>query len=406
MARLLIVTDATFYRLGDQVLDRCGFDRRFFDDYCAEFDEVRVAARISDRLPAAGLRRADGDGLSFVDLQPAQGLSWALAPRARHCRALERAVGWADALCLRLPAVAGWHAARLACAQQKPAMFELTGDPLGRAPGAPAARIDGELLARRTRWILRRCPLGSYVSASHLQARYPAAPGATTASISSIRLERARLRPPRTGRWQSDRLRLIHVGAFAPVKNQALLIQGLRRARAEDLPIALRLVGEGATRARIERMVRAHGLEDRVTLTGHLPGPERVMAEMAEADALVMPSWSEGLPRAVLEAMAVGLPVIGSDVAGIRQLLPHWLLFDPAAPASLLERCRVLFDDVAYRRAAAHGSSKVREFTADVLSPRRRALLAELRQLALTPLEPQRAAPALRPAAALSDYPG
>jgi len=407
MARLLIVTDATFYRLGDQVLDRGGFERRCFDDYCAEFDEVRVAARVADRLPATGLPRADGDGLSFVDLQPAQGLARALAPRARHCGALQRAVGWADALCLRLPAVAGWHAARLARAQRKPAMFELTGDPLAVGPGGLAARIEGRLLDRRTRWIVRRCRLGSYVSASHLQARYPAAPDATTASISSIRLERARLRAPRTERWQSDRLRLIHVGSFSPVKNQALLIEGVRRARAEGLPIALKLVGEGATWARIERMVRAHGLEDRVTLTGHLPGPERVMAEMAAADALVMPSWSEGLPRAVLEAMAVGLPVLGSDVAGIRQLLPHWLLFDPALPASLLERCRVLFDDVAYRRAAAHGSSKVREFTADVLSARRRALLAELRQRALTPLDPQRdfppAAPAL--AAALPDQP-
>ena len=130
------------------------------------------------------------------------------------------------------------------------------------------------------------------------------------------------------------------------------------------------------------------------------------MAEMVEADALVMPSWSEGLPRVVLEAMAAGLPVIGSDVPGIRQLLPHWLLFDPASPASLLERCRLLLDDVSYRRAAAHGSSKVREFTADVLAARRRALLAELRQLALAPPEPRSAAPgpaiAAAPSAGLS----
>jgi len=109
---------------------------------------------------------------------------------------------------------------------------------------------------------------------------------------------------------------------------------------------------------------------------------------------------------AVLEAMAVGLPVIGSDVAGMRQLLPHWLLFDPASPASLLERCRMLLDDLTYRRAAAHGSSKIREFTTEVLSPRRRGLLAALRQLALTPLDQQRAAPELATAGALSDGAG
>jgi glycosyltransferase involved in cell wall biosynthesis len=404
MARLLIVTDATFYRRGDQVFDRACFDRRFFDDYCARFDEVRVAARVSDQLPAGDLRRADGDGLSFVDLPPVGGLRWALAPRRRYCRALERAVGWADALCLRLPSVAGWHAARLARRQGKPAMFELTGDPLAAARGSLAAGLYGRLQYQRTRAVVARSGLGSYVSASHLQERYPAAAGATTAAISSIRLERARLRTPRTARWHNDRLRLIHVGAFLPVKNQTLLIAALRLARADGLQVSLKLVGDGETRGALERQLRAAGLDDRVTLSGHLAGPERVMAEMGEADALVMPSWSEGLPRAVLEAMAVGLPVIGSDIPAHRELLPHWLLFDPASPASLLDRCRLLLDDGSYRRAAAHGSRTVKPFTADRLSARRRTLLAELRRLATAPLDPP-LAPAAPLAVALPEPP-
>jgi glycosyltransferase involved in cell wall biosynthesis len=385
MARLLIVTDATFYRSGDQVFDRVCFDRRFFDDYCAEFDEVRVAARVADRPPDAQLHRADGEGLRFVDLPAVSGALWALAPRSRYCGALDQAVGWADAICLRLPGVAGWHAGRLARRQRKPVMFELIGDPLAVGLGSVQARLYGRLQGHRTRRTVRRCQLGSYVSASHLQQLYPAAPGATTAAISSIRLDRARLRPPRTGRWRNDRLRLIHVGSFLPVKNQALLVKMMRLAHAESLPIYLTLVGDGETRARIERQIRAHCLDERITLAGHLPGSELVMAAMVEADALIMPSLSEGLPRVVLEAMAAGLPVVGSDVPGIRQLLPHWLLFDPAVAADALERCRLLLDDGSYRRAAAYGSSKVREFTDDVLSTRRRALLAELRQLVTAP---------------------
>lgn len=405
MARLLIVTDATFYRSGDRVLDRFCFDRRFFDDYCAEFDEVRVAARMAGQPPAVDLHRADGDGLSFVDLPPVSGVRWALAPRSRYCGALQQAVGWADAVCLRLPGVAGWHAARLAWRQGKPAMFELIGDPLAVGLGSLQARVYGRLQYHRTRWAVRRCRLGSYVSSSHLQARYPAAADATTAAISSIRLEPARLHPARTGRWHNDRLRLIHVGSFLPVKNQALLIEAMRLVRAQGLPISLQLVGDGETRARIERKVRAQGLEELVTLTSHVAGPERVTVEMAAADALVMPSLSEGLPRVVLEAMAAGLPVIGSDVPGIRQLLPHWLLFDPAAPGDLLERCRMLLDDGAYRRAAAYGSAKVREFTADVLSARRRALLAELRKLTRASLDPRHVPPEAQAAGAIPDQP-
>ena len=268
-------------------------------------------------------------------------------------------------------------------------MFELAGDPLA---AGPAPWPEGGLQAWRTRWILRRCRLGSYVSASHLQARYPAAPGAMTAAIADVRLERAQLRPPRSGRWHGERLSLVHVGGFRLVKNQALLVKALRRAAATGLPVTLQMIGDGPRRALIERRVRAHGLADRVSLTGALPGPDPVMAAMAAADALVMPFRSESLPATVLEAMALGLPVIGSDIPGLRQLLPHWLLFDPAAPASLLERCRMLLDDAAYRRAAAHSSGKVKEFTRDVLAARRHALLAELRQQVETSRNAQRGA--------------
>lgn len=193
---------------------------------------------------------------------------------------------------------------------------------------------------------------------------------------------------PEDVRWTGELDRGLVLVNDLPTRGRRLGADIYRRVRAE---IPLDLVGMGS--------------EDEPGGLGEVPHDE-LPEFAARYRFLFNPIRYTSLGLAVLEAMAVGLPVIGSDVAGIRQLLPHWLLFDPAAPASLLERCRVLFDDVAYRRAAAHGSSKVREFTADVLSPRRRALLAELRQLALAPLEPQRAAPALRPAAALSDYPG
>ena len=75
-------------------------------------------------------------GSRFVDLLPARGVRWTLAPWQRYCRALAGAVAAADALCLRLPGVAGWHAARLA-PPGEPTMFELIGDPLATALGSP-----------------------------------------------------------------------------------------------------------------------------------------------------------------------------------------------------------------------------------------------------------------------------
>jgi hypothetical protein len=118
MTRLLVVTDNTFHRQGDAVFDRYCFDRAFFDDYAAVFDEIRVAARVDHGTAVAGMHRADGARVAFVDLANVRGAAWVLAPWWRHCRPLANAVAWADAVCVRIPAVAGPRAAPAAWASR------------------------------------------------------------------------------------------------------------------------------------------------------------------------------------------------------------------------------------------------------------------------------------------------
>jgi phosphatidylinositol alpha-1,6-mannosyltransferase len=382
MTRLLIVTDNTFYRRGDQVFDRFCFDRAFFDDYVAVFDEVRVAARIDHTGQVQGMQRADGDGVAFVDLEDVHGVGWAMAPWRRHCPALADGVAWADAICVRVPAVAGWHAARLARRLDKPLMFELIGDPLAIGVGSATHRIGGMIQHRRTRRIVRWSRVGCYVSRAHLQRRYPAAAGAVTASISSIRLPASALRPPRTAPARPDGLRLVFVGSFLPVKNHATLLHAMALARGEGLALSLTLVGDGPLRPTIEARIAELGLGAEVRLTGHLTR-SAIEAELDGADLFVIPSWSEGLPRAAIEAMARGLPVIGSAVPGIRELLPDEHLFDPGRPEQIAGLITRLQSESDYRRSAEQSVRIAKEIVADVVSPRRQALYRSLREIAL-----------------------
>jgi phosphatidyl-myo-inositol dimannoside synthase len=383
MSRLLVVTDNVFYRQGDAVFDRFCFDRAFFDDYAAVFDQVRVAARVDRRTAAHGMHRADGAGVAFVDLASVQGAAWVLAPWRRYCRPLADAVDWADAVCVRIPGVAGWHAARLARGRGKPLMFELVGDPLAAGAGSVAHRIGGVIQYWRARRIVRWSGVGSYASRAHLQRRYPAAAGAVTAAISSIRLPPSAFRPPRTAPARPDQLRLVLVGSFLPVKNHATLLRALALARREGLRLSLSLVGDGPLRPAIEDQIAVLGLEAEVRLTGHLLGRSRVEAELDSADLFVIPSWSEGLPRAAIEAMARGLPVIGSAVPGIRELLPPEHLFDPRRSeqiAGLIKRLRIEAD---YRRSAEQCVRIGKEFASDVISPQRQGSYRHFRKIAL-----------------------
>jgi glycosyltransferase involved in cell wall biosynthesis len=383
MTRLLIVTDNTFYRSGQEVFDDLCYDRGFFDDYAAVFDEVRVAARVDRTGRVDGLIRADGAGVSFVDLDDVHGAAWVLAPWRLYCRPLADAVDWADAVCVRLPSVAGWHAARLARRLGRPLMFELIGDPLATGVTSTAHRLSGMIQHRRTCRIVRWSGVGSYVSRAHLQQRYPASFDATTASISSIRLPLSGFRAPRAGPAQPDRLRLILVAAFLPYKNHKALLDAMALALRQRLRLSLTLVGDGPLRPAIERQIERMGLGDHVRLTGMLTGRAKIEAELDAADLFVMPSWSEGLPRAAIEAMARGLPVIGSGVPGIRELLPQSSLFDPGRPeqiAALIGRLRIAAN---YRQSSEQSVRIAREFVADVISPRRQALYRRFREIAL-----------------------
>lgn len=129
---------------------------------------------------------------------------------------------------------------------------------------------------------------------------------------------------------------LVAIGRLAPQKGFSLLIEALALA-APHLPgLRLVLVGDGPLRPVLERQIAALGLEGRVELAGWLD-EAGVRDRLARAQALVMPSFAEGLPLVVIEAMAAGRPVIATLIAGTPELVTPdcgWLV--PAGDAGAL----------------------------------------------------------------------
>ena len=131
-----------------------------------------------------------------------------------------------------------------------------------------------------------------------------------------LALQGAQSGPAATYREDEDAIRLISVARMIPEKNLELLIRVIRaipRAR-------LTLVGDGPERRRLERLAEDLGVDHRVRFTGLTPR-QRVYAEMAQSDVFLTASRYEGLPVALLEAMAVGLPILASDIAPHREVL-------------------------------------------------------------------------------------
>lgn len=148
---------------------------------------------------------------------------------------------------------------------------------------------------------------------------------------------------------------VVWVGRFDPVKRLELVI-GAAEALT-DIPARFLLVGDGTDRPRVERLLRASSAANNVHLLGWHTDVGRVLSA---ADAFIFPSRTEGMPNAVLEAMACGVPVVASDIPILRELSGNGQMFllvrRPTATdfAAALAR---LYADAALRAALSARSA-------------------------------------------------
>jgi colanic acid/amylovoran biosynthesis glycosyltransferase len=148
------------------------------------------------------------------------------------------------------------------------------------------------------------------------------------------------------------RSRIICVGRLSPEKGQIGLLEAFSAIQAQGIEAELVLVGDGPERSRIERKVHELGLAPAVTLRGRLD-EETTLLEIATSDLLVLPSFMEGLPIVLIEAMALGVPVVATHVAGIPELVMderEGLLFRPGDWRDLAQKITRLLRDGELRR--------------------------------------------------------
>jgi glycosyltransferase involved in cell wall biosynthesis len=113
---------------------------------------------------------------------------------------------------------------------------------------------------------------------------------------------------------------LVCVGRLCEQKGQLLLVQAVQKLRDKGVAMKLVLVGDGELRSPIENLIQQYQLTDQITITGWASGAA-VREYLLASRAMVLPSFAEGLPVVIMEAFALGRPVISTYVAGIPELV-------------------------------------------------------------------------------------
>jgi glycosyltransferase involved in cell wall biosynthesis len=158
--------------------------------------------------------------------------------------------------------------------------------------------------------------------------------------------------------WPTTAYVLAVVARLSDEKDHATLLRALYRLDSAGREISLALAGEGPTHDSLERLCDQLGLRQRV----HFLGTQAdVRPLLAASDAFVLPSHTEGTPVSLLEAMAAGLPCIGTRVGGIPDVIQHrktGLLVPPRAERALADTIFALFDDPQSAKALGQAARR------------------------------------------------
>lgn len=205
---------------------------------------------------------------------------------------------------------------------------------------------------------LRMCDCVSAVSddiAIRVQNLYPAM--ASKVAMIPNGVEPLPLRNNISEDTGDNSIRLLIVGSLIPRKSIQTALHALARLPAE---FRLTVVGGGPERESLITLATTLGISARVHFTGHVP-PNQIPEQLMKSDVLILTSRSEGRPNVVLEAMAAGLPVVGSDIPGIRELVIPSIngkLF-PVADVNALVECLLPLCDRTLRRQLGEASHRM-----------------------------------------------
>lgn len=352
--------------------------------YLTAFSDVNVVARV-ENIPSVDIdmKLSSGPGVSFTAIPYFVGPTQFLLKSGEVQRTVKQALDGNSAVLLRIPGTLGTLAYRILKTSGQPYGVKIVGDPYEVfAPGAvrhPLRPFFRWWFTRQLKTQAQHASAISYVTRTALQKRYPSR-ARFSDGFSDVELPESAFVDQIRNDWDSlgtvERpCRLVLVGSLAQMyKSPDVMLRAVALCADQGLYLYLTIVGDGKHRAELEVLAQDLKVQDRVIFAGQLSSGDAVRAELDQADLFVLPSRTEGLPRAMIEAMARGMPCIGSTVGGIPELLPDEDMVPPGdAPALAHKLHEVVTSAQRLREMSSRNLETARSYADNVLGQKRQA---------------------------------
>ena len=355
--KLYFATEARFVKSKGAYHSLGGFSVELWKRYLEHFDHIVVIARVKhdDSYVSDPGQAISIPEVTFLELPYYVGFRGYLQNRKEiHAILNDRLSDDGCHIC-RLPGQVGGEVIRVLKRKGIPYACEVVGDPWDVfAPGAvshplrPILRIVSAVSLKRQVASARAV---LYVTRYTLQKRYPASDGAFSAGVSDVIIRDDVMAAEPEVHAIKDHYVLLSIGSLEQMyKAPDIVIAALASLRKRGRDVRLIWLGDG--RFKDEMIALAADTGVTAEFKGNVPS-DVVHSIIGQCDMFVLASRTEGLPRAVVEAMAHGVPCIGTRVGGIPELLDDEALVEKEDPEALADLIEKLIDDSEFYDAQA-----------------------------------------------------
>lgn len=327
--KLLFAHDHIFYKVNNgQVYSNGGLNRDIWSRYLTVFDKIEVISRgkqvKQQYVNNKGFTLSSRENVKFTTVSNLSSIKGKLLNKKKAKEQLKYLIGNSDALVARIPSEIGYLSIEVANELNKPWVVEVVSDTFDDLwnYGNIKGKIYAPISCYKMKRLVNISPYVIYVSKVALQKRYPT--GGKSISCSNVKL------PTLDNSIINKRIEMINksgkrltIGLIGAVNNKRkgidVAIKALRIVK-KNINVKLKILG-GGDNAIWTSLIKKYGLTDQVEFCGTLPSGNPVYNWLDDIDVYIQPSYGEGLPRSIIEAMSRGCPVIGSSVGAIPELV-------------------------------------------------------------------------------------
>ncbi|WP_221075689.1 glycosyltransferase family 4 protein [Agarivorans aestuarii] len=366
---LLMLMDGNFAKYDGEIYSPHMSYDSFGKRFAPFFSQVVIAGRAFEKNAPVG-KQVCGNKVSFYQTSSNRGALSLLTSIPKLLARIFSLVGQYDVVLLRFPGNLAMIAMLCCLVRGKRFNIEIVAEPRDYF-GVGASKHPLRLLARlvhvsMTKLAVKMADSVRYVTEEYLQQAYPAKDGQPSFGFTDVALPPRSYQVAHENRPAQQSIRLINVAMMHNhSKGHLNLFAALAKMQEDGLEFSCELVGDGALLPEFKQTAEDLGLSERVHFHGLVHPSEKVWDVLSQADLFVMTSFQEGMPRALLEASAIGLPCIASSVGGIPEVVAEQCLVDPSDQQDIYQKLKATV--LRMQANELVGAGQQRKFEAQLL---------------------------------------